>query len=149
VYAASRESVERRETKFPIDVNHRLDVRSADQKISRRSFTMTTYEFSVRKSRDPKMSYAPYYVTAVSSDRPRLEGILVAGLEYEEEAKAVCADLEAIVLADSLRDAAQITSVELPEPNRVVPIDSLGRRVHDHPRQRNGKWRTIRRGDVR
>jgi hypothetical protein len=110
---------------------------------------MTTYQFAVKKSRDPKMSYAPYYVTAVSSDAPRLEGILVAGLEYEEEAKAVCADLEAIVLADSLRDAAQITSVELPEPNHVVPIDSLGRKVHDHPRRPDGKWKTIRRGDVR
>jgi hypothetical protein len=110
---------------------------------------MTTYEFRVRKSRDPKMAYAPYSVAAVSSDLPRLEGILVSGLETEEEANAVCMDLEAVVLADRMREASHITSVEQPEPNRVVRIDSLGRKIHGIPRRPDGKWKTIRRGDAR
>jgi hypothetical protein len=110
---------------------------------------MTTYEFRVRKSRDPRMAYAPYSVAAVSSDLPRLEGILMEGLETEEEANAVCMDLEVVVLADKIRDAARIESVEQPEPNRVVRIYSLGRNIHDIPRRPDGKWKTIRRGDVR
>ena len=95
------------------------------------------------------MSYAPYSVVCVSSDAPRLEGILVCGLEYEEEAEAIIADLQGIIRADAERDAARIDSVEQPEPNRVVRIDSLGRPVRDVPRTANGKWKTIRRFDAR
>jgi hypothetical protein len=109
----------------------------------------TEYVFHVRKSRDLRQNFAPFSVACVSSDAPRLEGTLVCGLESEAEAEAIIADLQGIIRADAQRDAARIDSVEQPEPNRVVRIDSIGRPIHDHPRQSNGKWRTIRRWDDR
>ena len=73
------------------------------------------YEFFVRVSREASQQFAPFMVTCVSSDCPRLERVLIVGLESDEEAWAIIEDLEATDDADRLRDSCAVQSVELPE----------------------------------
>jgi hypothetical protein len=115
------------------------------------------YSFFVRKDRNPRMSYAPWYVTCVSSDCPRIERVVVTGCETEEEAQQLADDLLAAIENDRMRESAAIHTVELPEPLRVVRFDSIGRVVQSDTLRRNGRgkwmphqrrWRDPQRGQA-